>query len=63
MPNHLKSSKNWLKTEKHKKLQIIDPDGWDRKNLEESMLEKITEKEFNKRVMRSTILLPTYESK
>lgn len=51
----LKTSEEWLE---EKKIIILDPDGWDRKNYQYSFNEeKITEKEFNKRVMYSTIMV------
>lgn len=50
-----RSSYDWLKEERFKHIQILDPDGWDRRNLENSMSELITENEFNKRVNYSTI--------
>lgn len=34
---------------------ILDPDGWDRANFEESWNEKITEAEFHSRLLMSTI--------
>ena len=36
-------------------LLVIDPDGWDRENLEESWNEKITKDEFQERFERSTV--------
>jgi hypothetical protein len=33
---------------------IIDPDGWDRQNYDESILEEITASEFNERLGGST---------
>lgn len=39
-------------------LAIMDPDGWDRSNWQYSFYdEKITEEEFNKRLMNSTCLI------
>lgn len=35
-------------------LEVLDPDGWDRKNFEYSMREKITRNEYLKRVYYST---------
>ncbi|MCP5087946.1 MAG: DEAD/DEAH box helicase family protein, partial [Rhodobacteraceae bacterium] len=35
--------------------QILDPDGWDRRDLDASMSEPITKAEFNRRVTMSTI--------
>ena len=39
------------------KLIIMDPDGWDRSNLEESMNEIITRNEFLSRVFKSTSMI------
>lgn len=50
-----KSSEDWMK--EYPGLTIIDPDGWDRSNFAASWAELITEKEFNARVMPSTISL------
>lgn len=49
-----RTSKDWNKI--HQVL-IMDPDGWDRTNFEYSFNEElITEQEFNKRIMNSTII-------
>ena len=53
----VKSSHDWLKEPKYKNLTILDPDGWNRSDYENSMNELITQGEFNTRVMRSTIEL------
>ena len=38
-------------------VKILDPDGWDRKNFEQSWFkEKITRKEFERRLTISTIV-------
>ena len=37
------------------KIEMFDPDGWDRKDLWESFHEEIDEKEFNNRLSMSTI--------
>jgi len=46
-----KNSEAWS-TEKN--ILVLDPDGWDRTNYEESWAEEITAEEFNKRVIVST---------
>lgn len=53
-----KSSYDWLKEHQYKNLTILDPDGFDRQNLESSMSELITKREFNRRVSYSTISWP-----
>jgi hypothetical protein len=37
---------------------VVDPDGWDRMDLAESWAEHITEDEFKRRLMESTIVSP-----
>ena len=54
MNKQYKSSEAWLRTN-FNNVKILDPDGWDRKNFEESWNELITEDEFMKRLMASTI--------
>lgn len=54
----IRSSYNWLKEPEYKNLTILDSDGWDRKNYEESMTELIPREEFDKRVSLSTISWP-----
>lgn len=51
-----KSSEDWYR-EISDFCEVIDPDGWDRKNFEDSWDEIISKQEFNKRLMRSTIKL------
>jgi len=52
-----KTSEKWHeKFKKRYKCKILDPDGWDRSNLEYSWhKEKITWEEFQKRMMISSI--------
>lgn len=51
----LATSEEWYK-ELNPPYTIIDPDGWDRSNYQFSYFEElITEKEFNRRLMYSTI--------
>jgi hypothetical protein len=51
------TSAQWLSLDKTG-LNIIDPDGWDRKNYEYSFFEElITKEEFDKRVGFSTIII------
>ena len=56
MFNKKKTSKEWSKKFKIRLgHEILDPDGWDRKNFDYSFYEeKITREEFNKRMMYST---------
>lgn len=52
----VKNSTEWLASTKYKHLSILDPDGWDRENFNESWNELITEEEFIHRLMNSTIM-------
>lgn len=36
--------------------RVLDPDGWDRKNFSASWAEEITQEEFFRRAMASTII-------
>lgn len=57
--SRLKTSKQW-QTEIYDELVIMDPDGWDRQNLEHSFeVELITLDEFNRRLSLSTTLIST----
>ena len=48
-----KTSSEWVK---EINWIILDPNGWDKENYNYSFnIEKITEKEFNRRLMNSTI--------
>lgn len=49
-----KSSEEWSKF--HPEWNVIDPDGWDRTNLESSWAELITESEYMRRVYQSTCM-------
>jgi len=55
----LKSSTDWIA--EREGLIVTDPDGWDRKNLESSMAELITEDQFDMRLMMSTSLVQRKE--
>jgi len=61
----LKNSEEWFKLHKEgkggafdkiKAVKILDPDGWDRSNFEESWNELITQEEFDNRLLISTCL-------
>ena len=55
MEEILRTSSEWL-SRLHPGTIILDPDGWDRSNYEYSFYkERITSKEFNERLIRSTI--------
>lgn len=48
-------SEHWLEVTG---VRVLDPDGWDRSNFEESWAEPITLEEFNQRVALSTAMAP-----
>lgn len=54
-----KTSKEWYdEIPKEFKFQIMDPDGWDRRNFEYSFFEElITKTEFIDRVSSSTVIM------
>lgn len=51
------SSAEWLSRPEYEGVMILDPDGWDRSNFEESWEEKISKKEFDERLAESTSIL------
>lgn len=54
----LKTSAEWLNTDGYDHITIGEPSGWDKENLDYSFnTEKISEAEFYRRVMKSTIVL------
>lgn len=54
--DNLRTSDQWEKIKPT--IKVIDPDGWDRKNFNYSWFEElITEKEYDQRVLRSTIVI------
>lgn len=57
-----KNSDYWLKQYEQDEPSfagLLDPDGWDRSNFNESWNELITYKEFRKRMMYSTVMTDT----
>lgn len=48
----LRTSEEWSE---HFGIKVLDPDGWDRKNLAESWAESITKEVFLERVFESTV--------
>ena len=57
-----KTSEEWQKTDKHKKLIICDPDGW-RDGTCDFEKDKITEAEFERRKMFCTVMWKNGETK
>jgi hypothetical protein len=56
----MKTSQKWLAEiqERFPKVNVLDPDGWDRKNYEYSFnQELISKEEFKKRFYMSTVML------
>jgi hypothetical protein len=58
MSVYYKTADQWLNTDPYKGITILDPDGWDRKNLDSSWAEPITQQEFNFRLSISTASYP-----
>ena len=56
MGEDLKSADEWLQHKDFKHVQLMDPDGWDRKNFDASWNEEITRSEFEQRLMHSTAI-------
>lgn len=54
----LRTPDEWLEDDDFKGIIVMDPDGWDRSNYEESWAEKITRDEFGNRMGRSTCQIP-----
>lgn len=50
-----KSADEWLATPEYEGWTVLDPDGWDRRNYDESWAEKLTKAEFTDRLMHSTV--------
>lgn len=55
MSDDLLSAAEWLALPPYDKLKVVDPDGWDRSNFDASWSEKISEGEFNRRLMSSSV--------
>lgn len=51
-----RTADGWLKLQEYSHITVLDPDGWDRQNFQESWNEFIIEEEFNKRLSYSTTL-------
>lgn len=51
----LRTSEEWSE---HFGIKVLDPDGWDRKNLAKSWAEPITKETFLERVFESTVQIP-----
>ena len=55
-----KTPEEWLKDPRLAGVTVLDPDGWDRANFEESWAEEITLMEMQTRVAQSTVqILPS----
>ena len=50
----LRTADDWLAQPQYEGITVMDPDGWDRKNIYESWAEEITEAEFAVRLCFST---------
>lgn len=57
--DEVKTSAEWLK-ELREEVEILDPDGWDRKDYDLSFnKELINKREFEHRFMMSTVSMPS----
>lgn len=54
----LKTADEWLAEPAYKGIEVYDPDGWDRQNFTASWAERISEAEFNLRLVASTCRWP-----
>ena len=52
----LRTPDQWLAEPQYRGIVVVDPDGWDRKNFEQSWSEPISEAEFSARMMMSSCL-------
>ena len=57
------NSYDWLSRPKYTHMIVMDPDGWDRMNYEESMKEELTEEEFLKRLNSSSVMIVNKKEK
>lgn len=58
-PQHpTKTADEWLATPRWAGVKVLDADGWDRARFADSWAERITEDEFNRRLMQSTCQMP-----
>ena len=51
-----RTAEGWLAQPAYRHITVLDPDGWDRGNFEESWAEFLTEEEFNRRLAHSTVI-------
>jgi hypothetical protein len=52
------TSDQWLQQPQYARYTVLDPDGWDRLNYEFSFLQElITEQEFKRRLLGSTVII------
>lgn len=51
-----KTPEQWLQEPQYKHLTVLDPDGWDRLNFEQSWAEPLTQDEFTARLLISTVI-------
>lgn len=59
MEDEKKTPDEWLEHPDYEGIEILDPDGWDRQNFEESWAELLTKHEFFQRMIQSTCSLPS----
>ncbi len=49
-----RDGQGWLAQPEYKGLVVMDPDGWNRTDFDNSWREEITKEEFDRRVLHST---------
>jgi hypothetical protein len=55
MTHTKRKPEDWLKEPKYAGVTILDPDGWDRQNWEESWNTEIDEHDFSRRLFLCTV--------
>ena len=64
LPPVMKTSIKWYHQRDNKRVILLDPDGWDRKNFDHSWSEeRVTKQEFERRLGLSTCLIVPIERK
>lgn len=56
----LRTPEEWMKLDRYKGIEILDPDGWDRQDFERSWSEPIDRKTFDARLAMCTLSLDRY---
>ena len=51
----MKTPEEWLATEEYAGHTVLDPDGWNRRDFQNSWREPLTKEEFDARLSKSTV--------